>query len=192
MSSTALSRRGATRALLVALACAIFALHVTTAPSASAVSRYSVWQGSPGALTRASSVSASPTYAGVSSKINMTAAHVNRSPATTGQQTVVYEYRVFTWNGREWARTWATYGLARTIPAGQQGAILDGNGFGGSIELPAKGYVAVELAVSFYSGNQLLGRFNIWHDQPRDYQCMRGTTLYGTCVVYNGGYVYVD
>ena len=158
-------------------------------PNASAISRYTVWQGSPGALIQSSSVMGYPSYGVSAPQVSIFAAHVRRSPATTGAQTVVYEYRVFHWNGAAWTQGYATYGLARTIAAGQSGAVLNGNGYGGSIELPASGIVGVELAVSFYSGSRLLGRFNVWHDQPRDYACHRQVTLYGNCQVHSGGYL---
>lgn len=184
--------RRAVAARIFTLICLAIALVVHNTPSASAISRYSLWQGSPGAIVQSSQVVGWPSYAGTAPKVSIFAAHVRRSPLTTGQQTVVYEYRLYGWNGTSWWGGTATYGLSRTIPAGQSTVVLDGNGYGGSTEITglSAGYVAVELTATFYSaGGQFLGRFKAWHDQAGDYVCARGVTLYGSCQVYSGGYV---
>lgn len=185
------SRRSVAARILVLIGLAI-ALVAQSTTSASAISRYSLWQGSPGAIIQSSQVMGHPSYAGTAPKVSIFAAHVRRSPLTSGQQTVVYEYRLYGWNGSSWYGGTATYGLARTIPAGQSTAILDGNGYGGSTELRglSAGYFAVRLTATFYSASgQFLGRFQAWHDQAGDYLCARQVTLYGSCQVYSGGYV---
>ena len=187
----ATSRRSVVARIITLVGLAI-ALIAQTTPSASAISRYSLWQGSPGAIVQSSQVSGSPSYAGSRPTIAMFAAHVRRSPLTSGNQTVVYEYRLYGWNGTSWWGGTATYGLARTIPAGQNTVVLDGNGYGGSTEFTGltAGFYAVELTATFYSANgQFLGRFKVWHDQAGDYSCRRSVTLYGDCQVYSGGYL---
>lgn len=189
-------RRRTTLARVIALVCTTAALIGLNAPHAAAISRYTVWQGSPGALTRSPQAIGWASYAGLRPTIDFQLAHVRRSPLTTGAQTVVYEYRVYGWTGSSWYLGSRSGSLAGTIPAGQNAVVLTGNGWGGSVQLPAfingGGYLAAELAVSFYSGNQFLGRFNVWLDQPQDYACNRPMTLYGVCSVQSGGFIYLS
>jgi hypothetical protein len=190
----AASRRS-TVARVMILICLTVAMIGLSAPNASAISQYTAWEGRPGALVQSSRAVGHPSFAGLPAKVTMLNAHVRRSPATSGAQTVYYQYRLYSWTGSTWFRGSTASGVG-TIPAGQNTAILTGSGYGGTVELPANtangGYFAVELAVTFYSGGQYLGGFQVWHDQSGDYMCNRQVTLYGLCKVYSGGYMYLS
>ena len=183
-------------ARVITLVCITAAMIGLSSPHAAAISRYTVWQGSPGALTRSPQAIGWASYAGLRPTVDFQLAHVRRSPLTAGAQTVVYEYRVYGWTGSSWFLGSRSGSLSGTIPAGQNAVVLTGGGWGGSVQLPAHinggGYIAAELAVSFYSGGQFLGRFNVWLDQPQDYACNRAVTLHGVCSVQPGGFLHLS
>ena len=179
----------------VTLLCLTAALIGLSGPHASAISHYAAWEGRPGVLTQSPHAVGHPSFAGLGAKVVMYNAHVRRSPATAGAQTVYYQYRLHSWTGSTWYNGSTVSGMG-TIPAGQSTAVLTGPGWGGTVELPANtangAFFAVELAVTFYSGSQYLGGFKAWLDQPGDYSCNRKITQYGQCAVYSSGHMWLS